>query len=515
MKERCQQKKLFQINCRRNITNEEFKQYQHLQHDNDDAQSLVDDSAMKQPATQRTVVVWMAIAVVVMIPSSTEDAINYYNASLASSAYELGNNLNYGGGRGSNVTVYPEGAVWNAELIQRVVTLAIIMTATLVGNTIIVLVLSRSRYRKRSSRVNIFILNLAIGDLAVCLITMTSELLFEVFGEWILGAAACKAIVYGQMVTLASTTFILTTMSYDRYEAICSPLRSTGGVKQAKRMIAGSWFLAFVFALPQIFIFVQKENGVTETGRVRYECVSRGYTAPWQRKVYFTWLTFYILVVPAGCISYCYINVLRTVWAAASGQNSNGSSNSAVRLRRSFNAASTIPRAKIKTLKLTVCIIASFIVCWTPYFIVHNVRIFSNYTIKVPRTLIIGAETFALLNSALNPIFYGYFNVRVRKGFIEIVYRKKDPIRDNRNCICNGTSADTSYSSTIQQQQLVSHFENHHQYHHRPQTTQLTLEMSEYSNRAYNNESPFYRNRRSHRSVKQRSQPVNDSVAQL
>ncbi|GIX99720.1 g_PROTEIN_RECEP_F1_2 domain-containing protein [Caerostris extrusa] len=83
-----------------------------------------------------------------------------------------------------NVTIYPEGAVWNAELIQRVVTLAIIMTATLVGNTIIVLVLSRSRYRKRSSRVNIFILNLAIGDLAVCLITMTSELLFELWTLW-------------------------------------------------------------------------------------------------------------------------------------------------------------------------------------------------------------------------------------------------------------------------------------------------------------------------------------------
>lgn len=86
---------------------------------------------------------------------------------------------------------------------------------------------------------------------------MLYEIVFQVFGEWVLGAIACKAIVYGQMVTLASTTFILTTMSYDRFQAICSPLRSTGGVKQAKRMIAASWFLAFIFAIPQLFIFVQ------------------------------------------------------------------------------------------------------------------------------------------------------------------------------------------------------------------------------------------------------------------
>ncbi|GFT56614.1 cardioacceleratory peptide receptor [Nephila pilipes] len=330
----------------------------------------------------------------------------------------------------------------------------------------------------------------------------------RVFGEWILGAAACKVIVYGQIVTLASTTFILTTMSYDRYQAICSPLRSTGGVKQAKRMIAGSWLLAFVFAIPQIFIFVQKENGITETGRIRYECVSRGYTAPWQRKVYFMWLTFYILIIPAGCISYCYINVLRTVWAAGqessrtSGGGASGTEgpHSTIRLRRSFNAASTIPRAKIKTLKLTVCIIASFIICWTPYFIVHNIRIFSNYSIKVPRTVIIGAETFALLNSALNPVFYGYFNVRVRKGFIEIVYRKKE---FNRDRVCNGMSGETSYSSTI-----LQHMEN------RPPTTQMVLEMSEFSYRGNNSAAPYYRTRRSPRSIKRRSQP-NNSVARL
>lgn len=134
------------------------------------------------------------------------------------------------------------------------------------------------------------------------------------------------------------------------------------------------------------FLFtLQIQNGITETGRIRYECVSKGYTEPWQRKVYFSYLTCYILIIPAICISYCYINVLRTVWAAgqensrAVSMNEHGFSvdgMQSIRLRRSFNAASTIPRAKIKTLKLTVCIIASFIICWTPYFIVHNIRIF-------------------------------------------------------------------------------------------------------------------------------------------
>ncbi|GIY50160.1 oxytocin receptor [Caerostris darwini] len=74
----------------------------------------------------------------------------------------------------------PREHEWTGTVIQQVVTLSIIMLLTLIGNTIIVLVLSLSRYRKRSPRVNIFILNLAIGDLAVCFITMASELIHEV-----------------------------------------------------------------------------------------------------------------------------------------------------------------------------------------------------------------------------------------------------------------------------------------------------------------------------------------------
>ncbi|EEC04466.1 hypothetical protein IscW_ISCW003227 [Ixodes scapularis] len=76
--------------------------------------------------------------------------------------------------------VYPDGVVWDGPLIQRVATLSIIMLFTLTGNLAILVVLSRPRIAKRASRVNLFIFNLALGDLAVCLFTQSSEVLFEV-----------------------------------------------------------------------------------------------------------------------------------------------------------------------------------------------------------------------------------------------------------------------------------------------------------------------------------------------
>ena len=275
--------------------------------------------------------------------------------------------------------------VWTADVIQRVATLACIMVLSIFGNSIIISVLSCSGYRKRS-RVNMFIINLAIGDLAVCVVTMTTEILFVVFGEWVLGAFGCKLLTYVQIVTLASTTFILTSMAFDRYEAICSPLRFRSSVKRAKKMVMLSWLLAFVFAVPQLLIFVQTVEQVLPDGRIRYGCRSQGYTANWQRKFYISFMTFYILVLPAIFISYCYINVALVV----SRQDKlllkeighDGS------LRKSFSRTRTksMLKAKVKTIKMTLAIIILFITCWSPYF--HYYANKSLHRLPIPHTAV-------------------------------------------------------------------------------------------------------------------------------
>lgn len=108
--------------------------------------------------------------------------------------------------------------IWTPEVVFRVSAILSLMVLTLVGNlTLLLLIVSHRKLRQR--RVNIFLVNLAVGDILVCAVTMTTELVFVVFGdEWMLGDVGCKLTVYGQIVTLASTTFLLTAMSIDRYQ---------------------------------------------------------------------------------------------------------------------------------------------------------------------------------------------------------------------------------------------------------------------------------------------------------
>lgn len=197
-----------------------------------------------------------------------------------------------------------------------------------------------------------------------------------------------------QVVTLASTTFILTAMSCDRYIAICHPLRLTGDrVAMARRIIAASWLCACIFASPQLAIFLQVPYGIYPDGEIKYVCASRGYTAEWQRRLYFSFMTSYILIIPLIVITFCYANVIATIRRQCCDSRDASTSppsvtttvakSERVQLRRSRANRDAILRAKIRTIKMTLCIICGFIACWLPYFVAHMTDIWTRKQHKV------------------------------------------------------------------------------------------------------------------------------------
>jgi neuropeptide S receptor 1 len=137
---------------------------------------------------------------------------------------------------------------------------------------------------------------------------------------------------------------------------------------------------------------VQVPRGVyADTGEIKYVCASRGYTAEWQRKVYFSFMTSYILVVPLVVITFCYANVILTIRrqcndvhcsdvSSCSDSQRNGD---CVKLRKSNANKDAILRAKIRSIKMTLCIICGFVACWSPYFVAHLIDIWTNKQHKV------------------------------------------------------------------------------------------------------------------------------------
>ncbi|CAG5120441.1 unnamed protein product, partial [Candidula unifasciata] len=97
---------------------------------------------------------------------------------------------------------------------------------------------------------------------------------------------------------------------------IVKPMQSLVQRPRIWLKITIAWTLSLIFPLPQLFIFVHP----------RRICGSRGYTAPWQRKVYFTYTTIYILVIPMLIMLYCYTKIIRVVWVRAEHETRRRSS---------------------------------------------------------------------------------------------------------------------------------------------------------------------------------------------
>ncbi|KAI8750678.1 gonadotropin-releasing hormone II receptor [Biomphalaria glabrata] len=87
-------------------------------------------------------------------------------------------------------------------------------------------------------------------------------------------------------------------------------------------------------------------------------------------------------------------------------------------LRMRCTATNNLSRAKLRTLKMTSCIVGIFIICWTPYFSVilyHWITKDSSKELdsKVQRLLFI----FAVSNSCLDPLIYGMFTKTLRNKY--------------------------------------------------------------------------------------------------
>lgn len=80
-------------------------------------------------------------------------------------------------------------------------------------------------------------------------------------------------------------------------------------------------------------------------------------------------------------------------------------------------SGSNIPRARLRTLKMSLVIVSSFILCWTPYYLLGLWYWFCPRAMqqKVPPSLSHILFIFGLFNACLDPITYGLFTIPFRR----------------------------------------------------------------------------------------------------
>uniref|UniRef100_H2ZDL4 G-protein coupled receptors family 1 profile domain-containing protein n=1 Tax=Ciona savignyi TaxID=51511 RepID=H2ZDL4_CIOSA len=243
-----------------------------------------------------------------------------------------------------------------------------------IGNCCVLIALWQ-RFSKHT-RMHILIFHLAVADLIV--------VLFEMLPEWIIrfgfgfyaNDATCKFVKFMQILGMYGSTYVLLCAAFDRYKAIRYPMQSFQLTsKRVHTTVGVAWAVSAVLSTPQLFIFEKPDT--------RNMCMLKRFPRAFDQ-AYTTWYFFVIMFVPTCLLIYLYgmiaVLIMRNLkqktkaGAFASGLIFHFLNFPAV-IDSNFapRASNTvvISRAKIKTVQMTLVIVITYVLLWTPFFTVQ------------------------------------------------------------------------------------------------------------------------------------------------
>uniref|UniRef100_A0A672SU15 Type II GnRH receptor n=1 Tax=Sinocyclocheilus grahami TaxID=75366 RepID=A0A672SU15_SINGR len=264
---------------------------------------------------------------------------------------------------------------------------------------------SASRNHRKRSHVRLLITNLAVADLLVAFVVMPLDAVWNITVQWLAGDLACRTLMFLKLVAMYSCAFVTVVISLDRQAAVLNPLSINKARKRNKVLLTVAWTMSVVLSIPQVFVF---HVVVIDSPKRFIQCTTYGsFSSRWQETLY-NMLTFtFLFLLPLFIMISCYSRILFEI---SKKMTEDSLLSNEVQLRRSKN---NIPRARMRTLKMTVVIVLSFMVCWTPYYMLGLWYWFCPAGLEetVSQSLSHILFIFGLLNACLDPIIYGLFTI--------------------------------------------------------------------------------------------------------
>ncbi|XP_041866950.1 mu-type opioid receptor [Melanotaenia boesemani] len=287
----------------------------------------------------------------------------------------------------------------NPVIIAIVITAlySIVCMVGLVGNVLVMYIIVR--YTKMKTATNIYIFNLALADALV-----TSTLPFQsvnyLMGTWPFGDMLCKMVMSIDYYNMFTSIFTLTTMSIDRYIAVCHPVKALDfrTPRNAKIVNVCNWILSSAIGLPVIFM-----ASTTVTHSI-IDCKLIFPHPSWYWDTLLKICVFiFAFIMPVLIITICYgLMILRL----KSVRMLSGSQEKDRNLRR--------------ITRMVLVVVAVFIVCWTPIHVFVIITALINIPSSTLQTITWHfCIALGYTNSSLNPVLYGYLDENFKRCFRE------------------------------------------------------------------------------------------------
>ncbi|CAD5224184.1 unnamed protein product [Bursaphelenchus okinawaensis] len=241
----------------------------------------------------------------------------------------------------------------------------------LVGNGGVFLAVLQNK-RLRSAR-NIFLLNLILTDILLCLTGIPVTPWYALSKEWVFGSLMCRLMPLSNSCSVFVTSWSLTAIAIDKFMHIIDPTREQFSMKLAGMVTVLIWAISTCANIPYL-ISSQLVDGshfvpVNTTPFCGHFCEETNWKGEY-RLFYGTTVMVFQFVIPLSIIMYCYSRIFAKVHKDMIIQN--------VQFCQSLTNSQRVDAEKRKKRVnyILIAMVATFILCWFPITIVNLVKDF-------------------------------------------------------------------------------------------------------------------------------------------
>ena len=324
---------------------------------------------------------------------------------------------------GNNVTTHTCSPSKRVEPAVQISLYSLIIVASLVGNSLIILVVTKTKRMHTFS--NILISNMSVADLMVTVLPMFWEVIKLAKyndGTWPLGKFMCVFLHLFVYVSVAATAMSLMAISVDRFYLIARPQDYKLKPSHHRYVLLAIWFIAFLFGLPTVFV----QKVVEDKSSGKHICVEL-WQSPFHRedspKIYTTVLFTFLYMLPLTLMAILYSKLCYNLWMRLNPD-----------LISSNRRKKSIARKKRIVLMLII-IVLIFAIGWFPIFLLQFLVYFNPHYIKcpldIPDGLVFTGFFLEYLSCALSPLVYFTFSSSYREGIVDLFTgSRREPSRE-------------------------------------------------------------------------------------
>ncbi|CAG9533209.1 unnamed protein product [Cercopithifilaria johnstoni] len=309
---------------------------------------------------------------------------------------------------------------------------ATIILIGIVGNSCVILAISRTRTLQTIP--NMFIFSLSCSDLVVCFTSATITPIAAFKKKWIFGAVLCSIAPFIAGASLCFSTFTLSAISVDRFLLIYFPTRKALSRLQAIIVIMVICILSTSLSAPVIFKqrlkrignycgqFCTEEWGIDQSGR----------------RVYGSIMLSVQFIVPLVIITFCYTAI--SVKLGKSIIHKSRQQHNEWQLGMTDQQRAAIKRRQ-RTNRMLIGMVVAFSASWffsVLFNVLRDYDCLPEWCQDQEYFFGIATHCIAMSSTVWNPLLYAALNLQLRAAFLQLLpecVRQREMRKNNvHNC---------------------------------------------------------------------------------